>query len=73
MMKASTRYMSFKLRSVETEGREEIWHWLVYEDPNEDFLRNGQVAGDREKAERAARAAIALMGGVVRDTQDGDA
>ncbi len=73
MTKASPRYMSFKLRSVETEGWEEIWHWLVYEDPNEYFLRNGQIHGDREKAEQAARATIALMGGVVRDTQDGDA
>ena len=65
--------MSFKIRPVETEGREEVWHWLVYEDLNADFLRNGHVAGDREKAERAARAAIALIGGVVRENEEDDA
>lgn len=65
--------MSFKLRPIETEGREEVWHWLVYEEPNEDFLRNGHVAGDREKAERAARAAIGLIGGVVREIEEDEA
>ena len=69
MTKAAPRYMSFNLRSVDSEGQGEVWHWLIYEDPNEYFLRNGQVAGDRKTAEQAARAAIALMGGVVRATQ----
>ena len=57
----------YRHRHIGTHEDEHVWHWTVYEDPNADFLRNGQVRGDQAKAERAARAAIALMGGIVRE------
>ena len=73
MAKSSTRYMSFNLRLVETEGGGEVWHWLVYDDPNEHFLRNGHTTGSRRDAELAARVAIASMGGVVREIKEDNA
>ncbi len=41
---------------------------MVYENPHGRFVRDGQVSGDRDKAERAARLAIAIMVGVVGET-----
>ncbi len=72
MTKASPRYMSFNLRSVDTEGQGEVWHWLVYEDMNEISYGTGRLLATGD-GRAAASAAIALMGGVVRDTQDGGA
>ncbi len=40
---------------------------MVYENPHGRFVRDGQVSGDRDKAEHAARLAIAIMGGVIRE------
>ncbi len=45
----------------------ERWHWMVYENQHGRFVRDGQVSGDRDQAERAARLAIAIMGGVIRE------
>lgn len=57
--------MCFKLRRLPSDGGGERWQWAVYSYPDLAFLRDGQIAGDRDKAERAARAAIATMGGTV--------
>ena len=35
---------------------------MVYENSHGRFVREGQVSGDRDKAERAARLAIAILG-----------
>ncbi len=68
---AAPRPMSFNVRLVESDASGQRWHWTVYDDPHGCFVRNGQVSGDRDKAERAARAAIAIMGGrLVDDEQD---
>ncbi len=69
MTKASPRYMSFNLRSVDSEGQKEVWHWLIYEDPNEISYGTVRLLAIGRRQSEAARAAIALMGGVVRDTQ----
>ncbi len=65
------RPMSFEVRSMESDGSGERWRWMVYEDPHGPFVRNGQVAGDRDEAERAARSAIAVMGGRAVEDEDG--
>ena len=72
MTRTSVRYLSFKIWSINPDEQDDVWHWTVYEDPDEHFLRNGKIIGDREKAERAARAAIAIMGGVVREIEEDD-
>lgn len=61
---APDRAMSFDVRPIEGGSIPARWHWMVYEEPLGCFVRNGQVAGDRDEVERAARAAIALLGGM---------
>lgn len=63
MTAATIHPMCFRLRSMPSDGSGERWQWTVYSHPDLAFLRDGQVAGDCDKAERAARAAIAIMGG----------
>lgn len=65
MTAAGPRPMCFKLRRLSSDGGE-LWQWVVYSYPDLAFLRDGQIAGGRDKAERAARAAIAIMGGTSR-------
>ena len=69
MRVATPRPMSFDVRPVESDASGQRWHWTVYDDPHGCFVRNGQVSGDRDKAERAARAAIAIMGGTLRPSE----
>ncbi|WP_237479319.1 hypothetical protein [Lichenibacterium dinghuense] len=59
------RAMTFQIRPAGDGASEARWRWFVYDRGGEDFLRNGQTIGRREDAERAAQAAIAVMGGVV--------
>ena len=66
MTAAGPRTMCFKLRPSGGDGSGERWRWAVYSHPDLAFLRDGQVAGDRDEAEHAARAAIANMGGTLR-------
>lgn len=66
MTAAEQRPMCFKLRRLLNDGGGERWQWAVYSYPDLAFLRDGQIAGDRDKAERAAGAAIAIMGGISR-------
>ena len=66
MRATAPRPMSFNVQPIESDAAGQRWHWMVYEHPHGRFLRDGQVSGDRDKAERAARAAIAIMGGIVR-------
>ncbi|MBE7190302.1 hypothetical protein [Jatrophihabitans endophyticus] len=68
---ADPRPMTFETRRLAGDGRAGRWHWAVYTHPDLALLRDGQVDGDRDKAERAARAAIANMGGVVRPALHG--
>ena len=58
--------MTFNVRPLEGSGGDR-WQWMVYSFPEGTFLRDGQITGDREKAGRAARAAIMLMGGVAHE------
>ncbi len=62
---ADARPMSFETHRLAGDGRASRWRWTVYAYPDLAFLRDGQVDGDCDKAERAARAAIAIMGGIV--------
>lgn len=63
------RPMGFELHRLPTDGSDERWQWAVYSFPGFAFLRDGLVAGDRDKAERAARASIAIMGGTVEQSE----
>ncbi len=67
MTTAQQRGMGFRLRRLPADGSGDRWQWTVYSCPDLAFLRDGQIVGDRDKAERAARAAITIMGGVVRE------
>ena len=60
---AALHPMTFNVRPIGNGSSDERWYWAVYEDPHGRFVRDGQITGDRDKAERAARAAIAIMGG----------
>lgn len=70
MRAVSPRPMSFEVRPIEGEASGARWHWMVYESPHGCFVRNGQASGDRDKAERATRAAIAIMGGQFLGDED---
>ncbi len=70
MTTAQQRGMGFRLRRLPADGSGDRWQWTVYSCPDLAFLRDGQIVGDRDKAERAARAAITIMGGVVRKADD---
>ena len=59
--------MSLQIRAAESDHSGTRWHWSVYDDQSGHFVRNGEIAGNREKAERAAQAAIMLLGGTLRD------
>ena len=69
MKHASPRFMTFNVRPIKDDSLDKRWHWTVYEDPHGRFVRDGQISGDRDKAERAARAAILLMGGTAQETE----
>ncbi|RYC29791.1 hypothetical protein D3273_22270 [Lichenibacterium minor] len=64
--------MIFNVRPIRDGSPGERWHWTIYEDPQGRFVRDGQITGDRDKAERAARAAIAIMGGRFNDDEEVD-
>ncbi len=70
MARAPVRHLTFDLRALGPDGSGAKWNWSVYEGRDERFLRDGQVQGGPEKAESAARSAMALMGGVVREAGD---
>lgn len=59
------RAMTFQVRPAGDEAPAARWRWFVYEGGDGDFLRSGQTVGRREDAEKAAEAAIAVMGGLV--------
>lgn len=73
MTKAPTRYLSFKVKSQGSDEHGDVWAWSIHEGPAGRQVREGRVHGDREKGERAARAAIAVMGGIVRTADEDDA
>lgn len=57
--------MGIRLRPVPRDGGGEHWRWSVYSCPDLALVRDGQVRGGRDEAERAARAAIEALGGTV--------
>lgn len=62
--------MSFDTQAADDDASGTKWHWSVFDDPDRQPVRSGQVTGDRDKAERAARMAITLLGGTVTDGDD---
>ena len=67
MTRAERRPMSFDTQAADDDASGTTWRWSVFDDPDRHPVRSGQVAGDRDKAERAARMAMTLLGGTVTD------
>ena len=64
------RPMSIDVRSIESDASGRRWHWMIYDDLYGCFVRNGQVVGDRDEAERVAWAAVAILGGLPSSVED---
>ncbi len=71
MTAVESRSMCFKIRPLPDGDGDGRWQWTVYSWPDLAFLRDGQIVGDRDNAERAARAAVAIMGGTVEILKQG--